>query len=136
MQSLPNLAGDFRCHVHDTLLEHGFPGRAAYDCFGAGQRVAQETFGGRNRRSDPGPARPMFAAFMVMRQLHEQLWYLNEAIRLPAAAELHQELRQAMTKLDDLASGDAETPAHLDVAGIRGEIQALLPRTGDLVRGK
>lgn len=132
----PNLADDFSCGIHDTLRERGFPGCAVYDCFGAGQRVAQETFGGRDWRSDPSIAKPMFAAFMVMRQLHEQLWYLNEAIRLPAAAAMRPELQQAMTELDDLASGDAETLASLDVARVRHEIRTLLLRTGDLVRGK
>jgi hypothetical protein len=45
-QPCPNLAPDFRCTIHDRLRQAGFPGCAAYDCFGAGQRVTQVTFGG------------------------------------------------------------------------------------------
>ena len=77
---------DFRCGIHPTCARAGFPGCTVYDCFGAGQQIAQVTFGGQDWRGDPGSARPMFAAFAVMRQLHELLWYLTEALarRRPA----------------------------------------------------
>jgi len=52
-QPCPNLRPDFRCSIHDRLRQQGLPGCAVYDCFGAGQQVAQVTFGGRDchRRS-------------------------------------------------------------------------------------
>ena len=47
----PNLQEeDFRCGIHDRLRERGFPGCTVFDCFGAGQQVAQVTFGGRDLR--------------------------------------------------------------------------------------
>ena len=69
----PNLCADFRCSIHDWLRPRGFGGCAAFDCLGAGQKIAQVTFGGRDWRADPALAAPMFAAFAVMRQLHELL---------------------------------------------------------------
>jgi uncharacterized protein YjbI with pentapeptide repeats len=42
----PNLQADFRCAIHDRLRQRGFAGCTVYDCFGAGQKVAQVTFGG------------------------------------------------------------------------------------------
>ena len=39
----------------------------------------------------------MFAVLPVMRQLHELLWYLTEALALPAARPVHDELREALT---------------------------------------
>ena len=84
----PHLAGDFRCGIHDRLEERGFHGCRVFDCFGAGQRVTQETFGGRDWRSEPAIAGPMFAALPIMRQLHELLWYVSEALKLPEAARL------------------------------------------------
>ena len=39
---------DFRCGIHTSLRPvGGFAGCAVYECFGAGQQVAQETFHGR-----------------------------------------------------------------------------------------
>jgi len=73
----PNLANDFRCGIHDRLRPRGFPGCTVYDCFGAGQKIAQHTFGGRDWRTHPELAGPMFAALHIMRALHELLWYLT-----------------------------------------------------------
>ena len=53
----PNLRPDFRCGIHDRLSgSEGFPGCTAYDCFGAGQKVAQVTFGGQDWRRTPRTA--------------------------------------------------------------------------------
>ena len=41
----PHLHPDSRCGIHAELRPRGFAGCAAYDCFGAGQRVSQVTVG-------------------------------------------------------------------------------------------
>ncbi|GAA2958167.1 hypothetical protein GCM10020227_26590 [Streptomyces flavovirens] len=81
-----NLRDDFRCGIHTRLRTEGFPGCTVYDCFGAGQKISQHTYQGEDWRRRPDTARQMFQAFPVMRQLHELLWYLTEALTLPAAA--------------------------------------------------
>jgi uncharacterized protein YjbI with pentapeptide repeats len=130
----PNLRADFRCGIHGALRESGFPGCTAYDCFGAGQRVAQDTFGGRDWRADPAIAPRMFPVFGVMRQLHELLWYLTAALDLPAAGPVHPALRDARDRTDRLADGTPEALLALDVAGHRGEVNALLVRASELAR--
>jgi len=79
-KACPHLQSDFRCAIHTHLREQGFPGCAAYDCLGAGQKISQLTFGGEDWRRAPGRAPQMFELFLVMRQLHELLWYLAEAL--------------------------------------------------------
>jgi len=105
-----------------------------YDCFGAGQRIAQETFGGRDWRTAPDLARPMHAAFQVMRDLHELLYYVTEAERLPQARPLYADLRSAAVRLDDLGGLDADGLAKLDVNGLRSEINPMLLAASTLVR--
>src|SRR3954464_8991702 len=78
----PNLDARFRCRIHDRLRPGGFPGCAAHDCFGAGQRVVQETFGGATWRDDRDLAAAMFEVFPTVRLLHQLLWYLDEAVSL------------------------------------------------------
>ena len=76
----PNLAtDDFGCTIHGELRERGFPGCTVYDCFGAGQRVVQEHFGGREWRTTPEVREELFATFEVVERLHELLWYLEDA---------------------------------------------------------
>jgi hypothetical protein len=74
-----NLASDFSCTIHEALLPRGFRGCTVFDCFGAGQHVSQELFGGISWAADPESGKDMFAAFNTTRQLHEMLWYLTEA---------------------------------------------------------
>nr|WP_307853919.1 pentapeptide repeat-containing protein [Streptomyces sp. RG38] len=132
----PNLRADFRCGIHAHLRQRGFPGCTVFDCFGAGQRVSQITFGGVDWRQAPHTARQMFDVFPVMRQLHELLWYLSEALTLPSARPVHDELRRALEKTERLAGGSAQELTGLDVPAHRGEVNALLLRTSELVRAK
>jgi hypothetical protein len=133
-QPCPNLRTDFRCSIHDRLRPAGFSGCAAFDCFGAGQKVTQHTFGGRDWRSDPALAGPMFAAFSVMRALHELLWYLSEALELPHTEPFHDELGELFALTErSTHSGHAELAA-LDVNEHRAEVNAVLLRVSAHVR--
>lgn len=130
-----NLREDHRCGIHARLRQKGFTGCTVYDCFGAGQQVSQVTFGGRDwRRGTPEHARRMFDVFPVVRQLHELLWYLTEALALPAARSVHADLRTALEKTEELTGRTPEELADLDVAAHRREVNVLLLRTSELAR--
>jgi uncharacterized protein YjbI with pentapeptide repeats len=132
----PHLQADYRCGIHQDLRRHGFPGCAAYDCFGAGQQVSQVTFGGRDWRQDPGAATQMFRVFVIMRQLHELLWYLAAALALPAASGMHGELRRAQEATEALTRSQAEALLDLDTERHREHVNALLLRTSEIVRAR
>jgi len=133
-QPCPNLQADFRCGIHAGLRERGFRGCAVYDCFGAGQRVSQAVFPGADWRADPDVAPRLFAAFAIVRQLHELLWYLAEALELAATRPLHPELRAAREQTEGIAGGDAAALEALDVAAHRQAVNALLLRASALAR--
>ncbi|MEU0167579.1 pentapeptide repeat-containing protein [Streptomyces iakyrus] len=130
-----NLQEDHRCGIHARLRQRGFTGCTVYDCFGAGQQVSQVTFGGRDWRTGPREdARRMFEVFPVVRQLHELLWYLTEALALPAARPVRAELDEALRKTRELTAGTPQELAGLDVAAHRQEVNVLLLRTSELAR--
>jgi uncharacterized protein YjbI with pentapeptide repeats len=130
-----NLQGDFRCGIHTELRSRGFSGCTVYDCFGAGQKVSQITFGGRDWRSGgPEHARRMFDVFPVVRQLHELLWYLTEALTLPAAEPVHGDLRRMLEETERLTLLTPGELGELDVGAHRQEVNVLLLRTSELVR--
>ncbi len=133
-QACPHLQADFRCAIHDRLRQRGFSGCATYDCFGAGQKVAQITFGGQDWRHTPGIADQMFSAFSVMRQLHELMWYLSEAVGLEAARPLWTELRITLDETERLSHSTPEALLELDVPEHRRKVNALLVRASDIVR--
>lgn len=136
----PNLERDFRCGIHSTLRESGFPGCVVYDCFGAGQRVTQETFAGANWRRTPRIAAQMFAVFFVVRRLHELLWYLTEALAIPATRPLEAELQAAMAETADLAGGGGgggggtEVLSTLDLTDHWQRVNELLRKAAGLSR--
>ncbi|PZH20810.1 oxetanocin A resistance protein [Streptomyces sp. NTH33] len=133
----PNLQGDHRCGIHARLREKGFSGCTVYDCFGAGQKVSQVTFGGRDWRTGPeDDARRMFEAFPVVRQLHELLWYLTEALTLDAARPVHAELRRALERTERLTLLPPGELAALDVGAHRQEVNVLLLRSSELARAE
>ncbi|MFJ8630505.1 pentapeptide repeat-containing protein [Streptomyces sp. NPDC093568] len=130
-----NLQDDHRCGIHARLRQSGFSGCTVYDCFGAGQKVSQVTFAGKGWRGGSREhARRMFDVFPVVRQLHELLWYLTEALTLPAARPLHAELRGLLAATEELTRGTPEELAALDVAAHRQEVSVLLLKTSELAR--
>ncbi|MFF4759421.1 pentapeptide repeat-containing protein [Streptomyces sp. NPDC001292] len=131
----PNLRDDHRCGIHTRLREQGFTGCTVYDCFGAGQKVSQVVFGGRDWRAGSGEdARRMFEVFPVVRQLHELLWYVTEALTLSAARPVHGELRRALERTEQLTLLPPEELLALDVGAHRQEVDVLLLRTSELAR--
>lgn len=132
----PKLEPDFRCGIHAHLSQEGFRGCSVFDCFGAGQKVSQETFAGRSWREDPGVAGQIFQVFPVMRQLHELLWYLAEALSFPEAEPLHHDIGQARDEVEGVTNGPPEVLGTLDVTPLRRRAHPLLARASELVRAR
>ncbi|WP_405490596.1 pentapeptide repeat-containing protein [Streptomyces sp. NBC_00096] len=131
-----NLRQDFRCGIHTRLRDEGFPGCTVFDCFGAGQQVSQVTFGGRDWRTHPGTAGAMFEVFPVMRHLHELLFYISEALTLPAAGPVHADLRTALADTTRWTEATPEALADLDITPLRQQVNSLLLKASELVRAK
>ena len=73
---------DFTCSVHNNLRKKGLKGCTTYECFDAGQKTAQITCKGIRWRDNSQAAPKTFDAFLVVRQLHEMLWYLAQTYSL------------------------------------------------------
>ncbi|MEU8288455.1 pentapeptide repeat-containing protein [Micromonospora sp. NPDC048905] len=133
-RACPNLGPDHRCGIHTELRQRGFPGCTVFDCFGAGQQVAQVTFGGRDWRDAPETLPAMAEAFAVLRPLHELLWYVTEALALHPPADLRDELTRARAETTALTEGDPRHLRTVDVAAHRDRVNPLLSRASDAVR--
>ena len=122
----PNLRADHRCAIHDRLRPNGFAGCVVYDCFGAGQQLVQETFAGTDWRLDPSRAPSMFAALTVMRALHQLLWLLAEARRLPTSAPIRTDLDSARDATTAATHLDPHALLALDVDARRAAVNPVL----------
>ncbi|GAA3474814.1 pentapeptide repeat-containing protein [Nonomuraea roseola] len=120
-KACPNLGADFRCGIHTQLRDKGFPGCTVYDCFGAGQHVTEAGAAGRAAE-----------VFPAMRDLHELLYYVTEALGWQAAAPVHDELGRTAGELEELIAALTV----VDTGALRGRISPLLLRASELVRGR
>ena len=131
-----NLQQDFKCTVHKNLRDKGLKGCTAYDCFGAGQKVAQITYGGRSWRQDEESREQMFEAFLVMRQLHEMLWYLKEALRIGRNSNIESKLSCLISETEKLTLLSCDSLIALDLESHRTEVNSLLEKISELVRSR
>lgn len=131
-----NLQSDFSCAIHKNLRKEGLKGCTAYDCFGAGQKVAQGTYGGHNWKQAPEAAKEMFEVFLIMRQLHEMLWYLSEAFRIQPNDIIQNKLRDLIKEIEDITNQNAGSLMKLDIEAYRDRVNLLLHKTSETVRTK
>lgn len=131
-----NLKEDFRCKVHESLNKKGLKGCTSYECLGAGQKVSQVTYGGHSWREKPETASEMFEVFIIMRQLHEMLWYLTEAFLLQADNNMKNQINSKIEEIEKLTHLSAEAIIKLDLITIRVGVNALLFKTSQFVRKK
>jgi uncharacterized protein YjbI with pentapeptide repeats len=131
-----NLHDNFSCAIHKSLRENGLKGCTAYDCFGAGQKVAQVTYDGHDWRQVPELANQMFQVFLIMRQLHEMLWYLTEALMLQTNSSLKDKLSDLVSETERLTYLNPDSLIELDIAAHRDNVNTLLRHTSELIRTK
>lgn len=131
-----NLQKDFRCSVHESLSSRGLKGCIAYECFGAGQRISQGTYEGKSWLEFPDTKNQMFDAFLVMRQIHELLWYLEEALMLKAAVSIWSELEVALEETRQLSLLDKDLILKLDLGNLWSKVNNLLLKASEFVRAE
>ena len=130
----PHLAADFGCGIHADLRPRGFAGCMVFDCFGAGQQVAQVLYAGRSWLDAPETASEMFAVFGVVHRLHELLWHLGEALALTTDTALHSRLTSAFAEVEGHAQGAPAAVAACDLPALRAAINPLLVQVSAAVR--
>jgi uncharacterized protein YjbI with pentapeptide repeats len=129
-----NLCQDNRCSIHEHLRDQGFHGCVTYECFGAGQQVSQEIFQGKDWRTNPELSQEMYAVFPIIQQLHEMLFYLNQALGLEETQSIQNELHRVFEMTLSLTNFSPRDILNIDVPAHRSIVNALLLKTSELVR--
>ncbi len=135
-----NLRRDFSCGIHERLRVSGMKGCTVFECFGAGQRVSQDTFGGMNWRENPAVRQQMFAVFPMMKELHEFLWYLGCAAdmltREGPSPDLNQELSLVREAVEAVAQDSAECVLSADLDRLQGQVGRVLAKASEWLRAR
>ena len=117
-----HLAERFTCNIHGELATRNMKGCMTYDCFGAGQQVAQVTYGGRDWRTNRETAEQMYDAFLKMRQLYEIYVYATEAARIAPS----KPLQTLIAELETVAAATAEQVVALDAEQYRQRVRPFI----------
>ena len=129
-----HLQSDFGCDIHSELRNKGLKGCTSYDCFGAGQKIAQITYRGKSWISSPKLAKQMYEAFLVMRQLHEMLWYLTEAVTLENIVSIKESLQSMIEEIKQMTLLKPEAILKIDIESHRTQVNILLKEAYKLNR--
>lgn len=129
-----NLQWDFCCGIHQDLRKKGFKGCTAYDCLGAGQKIAQVTYSGQSWQEKPELAKQMFDVFLIMKQIHEMLWYLAEAFRAQTNDVIKSKLKELIDETDSITHENVDFLIKFDIEAHRDKVNSLLRQTSEVVR--
>jgi uncharacterized protein YjbI with pentapeptide repeats len=129
-----NLKEDYRCRIHKNLRNEGFRGCTVYECYGAGQKVSQFTYSGKDWREFPESANEMFSVFPIMQQLHEMLRYLEEALSFKETLPIKDDIQKTKKSIERLTFQSPQSILELKVHEERIIVSDLLTQTSELVR--
>lgn len=131
-----NLQSSFTCSEHKNLRKKGLKGCTGYDCFGAGQKVAQLTFEGKDWKEFKDLQNQMFEVFVIMRQLHEMLWYLGDALTFVSNKNIKDQLNSRIQEIEQLTKLDANSIMNIDIEKYRIKVNSILRMTNEIVKDK
>lgn len=132
-EECPNLVTDNTCKIFKERVERGFPGCVSYTCFGAGQRVTQDVFGGKSWREKPALKARMGATLSVLRRIHEQLVLLKAARELPLTPEHAAQVQSFEAMLYSDAPWTEETLSRFPIDKVAGDISNWMTQLRGLV---
>lgn len=122
------------CGIYRAREERGYHGCIAFTCYGAGQAVTNDLFGGRDWADEPGLREPMAVAFLRLYAVQEARFML-ETLAFSGLSGARDAEREAM--LAALDPGGAWSAARLAAAEaacpperVRAWIGGLLPGSG------
>jgi hypothetical protein len=120
-----NLDRNHRCTIHDELRVRGFPACATFDCYGAGQWVTQNLFGGKSWQTSPQIAASMFALYARYRSLHELLALLHVAIgQLPLGSA--GALQRCQRDIEAICENRTSPTEAISLSALRKRVHGLL----------
>ena len=120
-----HLSPDFQCSIHSDLARHGFSGCVSFDCHGAGQRTTR-LFEHSPWSQSQAPAETIFAAFFILRHLHELALLAHSAHQCADDPALKGLLQSRMQALEHLCGSDLETLQAIDLVREREALYTLL----------
>lgn len=114
------------CRIHAQLGLRGLGGCAAYDCYGAGQRITQQLFAGVSWQRDLETRAELFEAFRRLKRVHELRLLLHEAERLGLPPRRAVEREQLLAQLEPAHGLSRDGLATLELPELEASVHTWL----------
>lgn len=97
-----NLMDNFKCRIHEDLESMGMRGCIGYDCFGAGQYLTEEIYGGVTWKTQPGKTKEICDMYMLIYRLFQLRFFLYESRKLVSSEVLLPEISRLLQENDSI----------------------------------
>ena len=121
-----NLSDDFSCKIHSDLRKIGLKGCTSFDCLGAGQKVAQKTYKNISWREAKEKAQEMYDVFLVMKNTHEMMYYLNDSMNFTENKSILKKIEDMIEKISNITNLSPKYLLKIDIEKQRIEVNNLL----------
>ncbi|MXQ74263.1 pentapeptide repeat-containing protein [Clostridiaceae bacterium DONG20-135] len=125
-----------RCSIYSQLGEKHLKGCMNYDCFGAGQHMSawikQQNIYITDKQMDTA----VMESFHKLMKLHQQLWYLKQAILLIEEHHLHIDTTGELEKLEILLRKEPDKITKPDIEISHDAVNGILRRVSACIQTK
>ena len=121
-----NLSKDFTCKIHKDLSKNNLKGCINYDCFGAGQKVAQYIYKNVSWKNSPNQAKEMYDVFVVIKNLQEMIWYLYDGITFAENEDLKIRINLMIKETENLTNLSGKDILNINIEDHRIKVNSLL----------
>lgn len=132
-QPCKNLKKDFTCKIHKDLSKNNLKGCINYDCFGAGQKVAQHIYENINWQNSPQKSQEMYDVFIVVKNLQEMIWYLYDSFTFTENEDMRKRINQMIKETESLTKLCASEILKINVEEHRTKVNYLLKKVRENV---
>lgn len=121
-----NLNENFTCKIHKDLRNKGLKGCTHYDCFGAGQKVAKQTYENISWKESSSKSKEMYDVFLIMRNLHEMIWYLKDSLNFIDNSNLKNRIESIIKETYGLTNLSGKDIMSINIENHRMKVNDLL----------
>lgn len=120
------LKNDYKCTIHHELEKRNMKGCIGYDCFGAGQHVTQYIYKGETWQTSKELSEEMFNVFVIIFQLYQIRYFLEEAILVIPAKELWSDIENFINENKTICNSTPQSIINFDIEGYRNRVNIIL----------
>ncbi|RXI51856.1 hypothetical protein DP131_13935 [Clostridium tetani] len=108
-------------------------GCIGYDCFGAGQYVTQNIYKGETWRTSQKQAKEIFDIFVIIFQLYQIRYFLEESKIVIPAKELWSDIQDLINENEDLCNSTRQSILDIDIESYRSKVNIILKQICDYI---